>query len=143
MRFRLRQSLYFLMRSSPISNAVLSDTLLALHRREKLIFALCFRLVLVFVCYFPPASGNFRSLLAKSCVPYKVLLKFALPCSSKEFSFTFSNYQTWNSRLFPKWMVIAAANPSNTAYLVNTADKLNTPKANRADEMFCSTIHRQ
>ena len=35
MRFRLRQSLYFLMRSSPISNAVLSGTLLALHRRER------------------------------------------------------------------------------------------------------------
>ena len=40
-------------------------------------------------------------------------------------------------------MVIAAANPSDTAYLANMADKLNTLKANRLDEIFCSTIHRQ
>ena len=35
MRCRLRQSLYFLMRSSQISSAVLSDMLLALRRRER------------------------------------------------------------------------------------------------------------
>ena len=121
---------------------------------RELIFALCSRLDRGRAVYFttqpacsihallPPISGNFHSLLAKSCVPYKVPLKFALPCLSTEFSFSFSKYQ-WNSRLFLKWMVIATANPSDTAYLANTADKLNTPKAKRPHEIFCSTIHRQ
>ena len=74
---------------------------------RELIFALCSRLdrgrdvhfatrpACSIRVLFPPISGNFRSLLAKSCVPYKGLLKFALPCMSTEFSFSFSKYK-WN-----------------------------------------------